>query len=137
MQAFNVTPWKKIIVFTIYLTTLSQGWFFYFQRNNGFHNDGDVFLESNNFKKWKKASKTLANIYPLRYIKGVNFKLWINTLILLETIQTADKKEGIDIMAGKKKIVIIGGVAGGATAAARLRRLSAVSYTHLTLPTIA
>ncbi len=42
----------------------------------------------------------------------------------METIQTADKKEGIDIMAGKKKIVIIGGVAGGATAAARLRRLS-------------
>ena len=36
------------------------------------------------------------------------------------------------------KTVIIGGVAGGATAAARLRRRDesmAVSYTHLTLPT--
>ena len=35
------------------------------------------------------------------------------------------------------KVVIVGGVAGGATAAARIRRLNAVSYTHLTLPTIA
>ena len=32
------------------------------------------------------------------------------------------------------KVVIVGGVAGGATAAARIRR--PVSYTHLTLPTI-
>ena len=31
------------------------------------------------------------------------------------------------------KTLIIGGVAGGASAAARLRRLRAVSYTHLYL----
>ena len=50
------------------------------------------------------------------------------------------------------KVVVVGGVAGGASAAARVRRLdakaeikvfekgqyvSSVSYTHLTLPTIA